>query len=528
MSRSSKAFAWGTSLTPEQRMLVVDQAILLIEGLYVHLPLKRAMYAVDPLQRLRLLRHRLPDIKDDRDFHQEMMDIFTAVRDQHTIYYLPAFANTAAALPFSVEAFVENGARKYIESKFKNRFNPPKPSFCKGVEIMSWNGVPIARAVLTSAAQTPGANSEARHALGLGRLTQRALSVMPPPDEQWVHVGYKTADGGHDEVRIDWEIITELPDDHRASAASRSLSLETHSLRRIRRFQFGRPAGKGVLVSRMPDHLKAEKLGKFAYIRIYSFDVDKPGALVSEFIRLLKLLPQNGLIVDVRGNGGGRIWAGERLIQLLTGARPIEPERLYFINTPLTFRLCELQTANPSLGPKGAKPWLESIRRSAETGATYSASFHYTDPKACNKEKSYPGPVLVITDALCYSATEFFAAGFQDHGGMILGVDRATGGGGANVRDHTDLLEYLNTAPDSPLRRLPKNKVGMRVALRRSVRVGREVGNEVEDFGVVPNCLHDMTCSDLLNNNEDLKRHATELLADLARTRSQRSRKSRE
>jgi len=192
-------------------MLVVDQAILLIEGFYVHLPLKRAMYAVDPLQRLRLLRHRLPDIKDDRDFHQEMMDVFTAVRDQHTIYYLPAFANTAAALPFSVEAFVENGTRKYIVTKFKNRFNPPKPSFCQGVEIMSWNGVPIARAVLTSAAQTPGANSEARHALGLARLTQRALSVMPPPDEQWVHVGYKTADGGHDEVRIDREAYAKDP-----------------------------------------------------------------------------------------------------------------------------------------------------------------------------------------------------------------------------------------------------------------------------------------------------------------------------
>jgi hypothetical protein len=81
-------------------------------------------------------------------------------------------------------------------------------------------------------------------------------------------------------------------------------------------------------------------------------------------------------------------------------------------------------------------------------------------------------------------------------------------GGGANVRDHTGLLEYLKGAPDSPLRRLPKNKVGMRVALPRSVRVGRETGNEVEDFGVVPNCLHDMTCNHLLNNNEDLKRHA--------------------
>jgi peptidase S41-like protein len=518
MPRGTKSFAWTNSLTAKERMLVVEQAIVLLEGFYVHLPLKRAMYAVDPVQRLRLLRHRLSHIKSDREFHEEMIDIFTAFRDQHTIYYLPTFGNMAAALPFSVEAFVENQKHKYIVTKLKKGFSPPKPGFLPGIEIVSWNGVPIERAVLLSAAQTPGANSEARHALGLARLTQRALAVMPLPDEKWVYVGYRTKPRSNkrDEIRIDWELIPELPDDHEASDDSRSLSLETHSLRRIRKFQFAAPAAEGRLKSRLPDILKAEQLDGFAYIRIYSFDVDDPDALVAEFKRLLGLLPRNGLIVDVRGNGGGRIWAGERLIQILAGARPIEPERLYFINTPLTLQLCERQKSNRGLGPEGAQPWIKSIRRSAETGATFSAGFPYTDPKQCNEEKPYPGPVLVITDALCYSATEFFAAGFQDHGGIVLGVDRTTGGGGANVKDHADLLAYLNGAVDVPLKRLPKNRVGMRVALRRSVRVGREAGSEVEDFGVAPDLLYDMTRDDLLHNNRDLKAHASKVLAELA------------
>src|SRR5713101_6263493 len=68
-------------LTPRQRAVVVDQAILLLENFYVHLPLKRAMYAVDPLQRLRLLRHRLSHLKSDQSFHAEMTDIFTSLRD---------------------------------------------------------------------------------------------------------------------------------------------------------------------------------------------------------------------------------------------------------------------------------------------------------------------------------------------------------------------------------------------------------------------------------------------------------------
>jgi hypothetical protein len=55
----------------------------------------------------------------------------------------------------------------------------------------------------------------------------------------------------------------------------------------------------------------------------------------------------------------------------------------------------------------------------------------------CNKDKVLPWARLVITDALCCSAAEFSAAEFQDHGGMILGVDKATGWGwGQRKRSH--------------------------------------------------------------------------------------------
>ena len=47
------------TLTLDERRVLVDQALLLIEQNYVHLPLKVAMHAVNPLQRLRLLRARL-------------------------------------------------------------------------------------------------------------------------------------------------------------------------------------------------------------------------------------------------------------------------------------------------------------------------------------------------------------------------------------------------------------------------------------------------------------------------------------
>src|ERR1700761_2781415 len=71
-----------TALKPRQHALIVDQAIVLLEGFYAHLPLKSAMYAVDPVRRLRLLRHRLAQngakssIEADLSFHAEMTDIF--------------------------------------------------------------------------------------------------------------------------------------------------------------------------------------------------------------------------------------------------------------------------------------------------------------------------------------------------------------------------------------------------------------------------------------------------------------------
>src|SRR5260370_20017137 len=54
------ADAQAQGLSLQERAGIVDQAVKLLNDFYVHLPLKRAMYRVDPLERLRLLRQRLP------------------------------------------------------------------------------------------------------------------------------------------------------------------------------------------------------------------------------------------------------------------------------------------------------------------------------------------------------------------------------------------------------------------------------------------------------------------------------------
>src|SRR5262245_53347083 len=128
-------------LTTAEKERIVDQARAMLESLYVHLPLKRAMHATDPIQRLRLLKFRLATMSERR-FHDEMIDIFTDLRDLHTNYILPSpYAEKTAFLPFLLEEFFENGTRRYLVSKMLAGFT--HSTFKPGVVVTSWSGVPI-------------------------------------------------------------------------------------------------------------------------------------------------------------------------------------------------------------------------------------------------------------------------------------------------------------------------------------------------------------------------------------------------
>src|SRR5467141_81129 len=81
LSSFLRAFERKGKLSRKDRLRIVEQSLLLLNMNYVHLPLKRAMHAVDPIQRLKLLRFRLLEMKEcelptEMHFHQRMMEIF--------------------------------------------------------------------------------------------------------------------------------------------------------------------------------------------------------------------------------------------------------------------------------------------------------------------------------------------------------------------------------------------------------------------------------------------------------------------
>jgi cytosine/adenosine deaminase-related metal-dependent hydrolase/C-terminal processing protease CtpA/Prc len=540
-------------LSLDERRKIVEQALLLLEQNYVHLPFKRAMHAIDPVQRLRLLRHRLDGIQEDDlppaeiEFHNEMTRIFNSLRDLHTTYRLPSpFKQKTAWLPFFIEQIHEQDRRKYIVSNVVANAGPD--TFVPGVEVLYWNGTPMQTIVEQNADKQAGSNTAARLARGLNSLTIRPLAQGLPPDEEWVTLRYIDLNGKIHEWTQEWLVFepgrgtTRLdPESLLTQTTAFGMDSLTDDIQETKKVLFaGKVALEEIrrahdesqpfsntrdgLATFLPSVFRARSIttdyGTFGYIRIFTFNVRDARVFVDEFVRLVEQLPQDGLIIDVRGNGGGLIHAAEYLLQVLTPKR-IEPEPAQFINTAVNLRLCKaFQTPTSRLPGFSLGEWVNSISNSVETGAVYSIGFPITSPDSANAiGQKYFGPSLLITDALCYSATDIFAAGFQDHGiGPILGLDPNTGAGGANVWSHHLLVELMRMSPDtfssseSSYSFLPHGS-DLRVAIRRTIRVGNNAGTVVEDLGIVPDYVHHMTQNDVLSGNRDLIWEATRILS---------------
>lgn len=511
-------------LSRQERLRIVEQALVLLEMTYVHLPMKRAIHAIDPIQQLKLLRFQLAEWNEELEstinFHRRMLSIFGSTRDLHTLYLLPRpYRDCTAYLPFLIERCVDNGREQFIVTRTSAQAaNCPdddgKARFERGVEVLGWNGVPIARAIEINGESQAGSNPDARFARGLDNLTIRPLNSSLPPDEQWVDVVYQAKNGDVATHREYWLVhkTTEDEDD----SAPRSRRRAAIDLKRTRILEVKKslyPRDNSAALGSIEDVLYAAKKTvrgqTLGYIRLFSFDVPDTTRFVTAFVKLITRpdFPQTGLILDVRGNPGGNIRAAESLLQLFTPQR-IEPERFEFINSPLNFQICKHAPDDWDLDR-----WKQSIGDSVLTGATYSAGFPLTNEERCNGiGQLYYGPVVLITDALSYSATDIFAAGFQDnHVGVVLGTDGNTGAGGANYWSLDNLMRALKRDPKSPFKPLPKG-AEMIVAMRRSIRVGSQAGAPLEEFGVTPDVVLPMTKRDLLEDNADLLAEAAKII----------------
>jgi hypothetical protein len=522
----AEAFPNGVGqLTWGERLDVLDALVFALDGAYAHLPLKRSLYGFDPIRALEQLRQQVPNL-DDLQFHRELTILINRLRDAHTQYYGPTTLRDAVArLPFLVEAWGFGPTPSYVVSKVADRRLVDDPKFVAGVELTMWNGIPFDRAVDVHAERETGGRPDARRARALESLTFRSLEYAPPPDEEWVVIGYHDLSGRERETRFDWRVVYpgRAPVAARGGAtrARRAINPAAEAVRRAKKLLFSAELWraeheratdtqrkKGLIATRFQDVLSARIVdtdaGRLGYLRIWSFDVDDDEAFVRETIRILKRLPDRGLIIDLRDNPGGFIWAAERLLQLFT-PNPIAPTKFALRATPLTANLAAAPLNQGDLGT-----WAESLTAAARTGEPYSAHLPITSVEQCNDVgQTYGGPIVVIVDANTYSSGDLFTAGVVDNRiGPVLCVGTATGAGGANVWTYDDVRASLPHALQPP--KLAAG-VDFTLAIRRAVRSGAADGTLIEDAGIAGQ-PYAMTKADVLEGNHDLIAHAAELV----------------
>lgn len=545
----------ASELAVDDRLTLVEQALILFRDLYVNRPLKEALHAVRPVRRLELLHIELArlrrrecrrgealrpeELPPPLRFHNELTEIFMSVRDLHMRYLMPEpFRDCFAVLGFDVENYYEPApddlsrdvrqlhpvlapdgrrlVRRYLVTGVVTG-SLDGGHFRPGVEVVSWNGMDIGDAVERNGDRHAGSNAAAHHARGLTRLTLRPLWVAPPPDEKWVIVGYRIRPAGEMRyMKLDWWFVhcrhrtfrgsrvvgsIHVPRTPRTIDLGESVDAEADAMNEVRqglearctyrdfwREIAARSAGTEFELeeirlgnTRRPEWGHSWVFGldgkSYGYLRIYTFAVHVETFL--EEVRSLLVEQQRtrclrGLILDLRDNGGGRIAAGERLLRMLS-PHPVEPIRFEFLNTPACLELTH------RLRGRGLGPWERSLERVAEIGSTYSRGFPITPPESLGGQV-FRGPVVLIVNALSYSTTDIFAAGFEDHGiGRILSTDGNVGAGGANTVSHETLRRFAGG--ELGLKRLPRG-AGMKVAIRRAIRVGEQVGTPLEALGI--------------------------------------------
>lgn len=560
-------------LTLAEYQRILEQALVLIEQVYVHRYLKSALYAVNPIEKLKLIQRCITEkseqwcsqnnfqpAKLEFWFHRNMISVFRELRDLHTVYILPTpFQDKTAFLPFQIEECFngqDQNSRHYIVSKFFNippkvtrfinvkdlnqkglsledcqfsnfekffdQLQAPESPFKPGVVLVSWNGIPMEQAIELNAERQSGGNDDARLARGIEAMTFRPLSLTLPPEENWVVVRYKKnlTDNEIRERKIPWLVLSPRVKEMTVNQYSQEnealialgVDAKTEENRNLKKKYFSSKSVIGQQENDIfyPDEKLKENFygykvnrkglkdseGEFGYIRLFSFMLNKGvtvDSFVEEFLGVLQTLKTKKLIIDVRGNGGGSILASEKILQKLSilCSRPIErkfkPVKFQFISTLLMQKMCQ-QRHEPNF-----RKWSESIQQSLYTGELYSKGFSlelesdsYTKVSGMiNSDLEKIKDLVLIIDALCYSATDIFAAGFQDNElGKILGTNNKTGGGGANVWTHGFLQRSFPPDSNSPFMLLPK-KASFLVAVRRAIRsTGNKLDDPIEDLGV--------------------------------------------
>ena len=306
-------------LNSRQREQIADQALTLVEQVYVHRQLKTALYGIDAAALLHGLRDRAGGMSD-AEFHQEMRDIVKQIRDRHVSYRWGSGPDYL--LPFRVERAWDGDTPVYLVTASENA------EVEIGSRLLRWNDIPIDAVIRELAEDVRAGNNASRNAIARILLTLRLAWAVNPPDESVVRLDLLRPDGTASEVRIGWSASPQQvmrPIERRIGPA-KNFGLDIDLLTSNRWIFENLYPQKFKKLSAQPySNVEARTVRHretdFGYLRIYNFAVGDTDDFANYVAGLLTSLPPDGILIDLRGNPGGIITAGEALLQLFTDQR---------------------------------------------------------------------------------------------------------------------------------------------------------------------------------------------------------------
>jgi hypothetical protein len=502
----------------EEKQLVLSQAKLILEQMYVHQDVKTKDFGIeaDPTASLNQIQAQIEKLST-MEFQKKLSDIFYRIRDLHTLYFLPKpFACYSTLLPFILkEVKTPDGKRVIAISEVGD--NPdvikymPKPFLVKAGDIVTkYDDENIETVIQRQMPRSLGANPDASRRYSLSQIQFKEHSLEFLPEKNNVKLELKNSEGKIYNVNVPW--ISRADTDCLAEEQTPEL-LKAPQIR-IKKFVLPiikKKHSKTIGMAKLEEghteepvlywQINRNQFGNFGYIQLSSFTpdvltVEQVITKVKEILLQDEMKKTDGLVFEMRGNTGGQLPLAERLIQFFS-PRTVHPELFYLKNSLAnSYYLNTLFIDDP---------FTALINEAKAKDLPFTTMYPITNLEKLNDQgQFYFKPIAIFTDSNCYSSCEAFSALMQDNQlGTIFGEDSTTGGGGANTYGLNEILEDFRNGTDTgPFQKLPHGQ-NITFAWREAVRGGINQGKRIENEGVKSDRISFPSMSDIFNATND-------------------------
>lgn len=507
--------------TPDEKQMVAEQAQTILRDVYVNREVKIEAYGPlrDPVPKIAEVVSQARRLSDAA-LHRRISDIFASQHDLHLSYSYPVpHSCFRSVLPFSLVKAKDATGQTVIavESLTKNAaiwdLVPQARIIEVGDVLLAYDNRNPNVTISALAKTSRGSNEFGRVRRAIENMTFRSHRSSVVPERDVVQLKFQNRIGAVYEIDVPWLARADLKcltstrieslRDGVQKIAGKELGFDEYQ---IEFEEFYKPHRRESTFEILTDteepiihyDLIQNDFGKFGILRLDSFSPQKLS--VSAAILLIKRLLEkelagtDGLIIDLRNNGGGTISFGESLVQLFT-PQNIQPQGFRLQNTAV---IRDLFAQIPT--------WSQDYRQALDVaqtiGARYTEALPLTTTARANQlGQSYFKPVAILTNSSCYSTCDMMTALMQDFAiATIWGEDGRTGAGGANNVQLNYFTDALTDGHNAPFHQLPAGQ-SMGVSWRQTVRVGKSSGVLLEEKGVRADALAPPSLADLFSDD---------------------------